>query len=305
MKGTDAQFKALAAIAAAPRPCPPWQEGDHLPWDDLQFSRRVLEVHLDPTTHMASRGPDVIDRHVEWLEEQLESVPATDGPRHVLEVGCGPGLYCHELARRGLKATGFDFAPAALAWARQTAANEGLDCQFMEADLTRLPDDFAAEVGPVDAVTFWFGDFHGFPDAAVAEFLPRLASCLKPGGLFVLEHQPLEDYEHSDSTNWTSRDRSVFSSAPHLWLEEFFWHEAESTEVHVHWIIDQDSGSLTRYVQCHRAWDEEELVDLLADVGLVEPVYHPPITGIDEQFEFPVLVTRKESMNRHRSGDHA
>lgn len=294
MTSPDLHSKALAAIATAKRPCPPWQDGDRLPWDDADFSRRVLDVHLDPSTHMASRGGGVIPLHTDWLEEQMTAIPATDEPRHVLEVGCGPGLYCHELARRGLRATGFDFAPAGLEWARKTAKQEGLDCRFLQEDLTNLPDEFATTVGSVDAITFWFGDFHGFPDAAVRDFLPRLVACLKPGGLFILEHQPLEDYEHSDSTSWTTRNQSVFADTPHLWLEEYFWHEAQSTEVHVHWIIDRDSGSLNRYVQCHRAWAEAELVDLLASVGLKGPVYHPPITGIDEQFEFPVLVTRKE-----------
>lgn len=305
MSNQDSHRKALATIAAARRPCPAWQPGDRLPWDDPDFSRRVLEVHLDPTTHMASRTSEVIDRHVDWLMDQLAALPATERPRRVLEVGCGPGLYCHELARRGVETVGFDFAPAALDWARQKATSEGLDCRFLHEDLTNLPSSFAATVGPVDAVTFWFGDFHGFPDEEVRTFLPRLVECLVPGGLFVLEHQPLEDYERSDSSSWSMRDSSVFSDRPHLWFEEYFWHEGQSTEVHVHWIIEPDSGSLDRYVQCHRAWAEDELTNLLAEQGLGGPVHHPPITGIDEQFEFPVLVTRKETMSQHTPGDHA
>jgi len=31
----------------------------------------------------------------------------------------------------------------------------------------------------------------------------------------------------------------------------------------------------------------------LAGAGLVDPVFHSPVTGIDEQFEFPIMVTRK------------
>jgi hypothetical protein len=78
-----------------------------------------------------------------------------------------------------------------VAHARKEAARQGLDCRFFEMDLTRLPEDFAGQVGPVDAITFWFGEFHSFGPELVDGFLPRLAEVLRPGGVFVLEYQPL------------------------------------------------------------------------------------------------------------------
>lgn len=284
---------AFDFIAAATRPTPPWPAGEGIPWGDTEFSRRALDLHLDPSTHMASRAPDVIAGHTEWLIEQLGLLPPVDRPRRVLEVGCGPGLYCHELARRGIESVGFDIAPAPLEWAEATSTAQGLTCRFLNADLNALPDDFSRVVGAVDAVTFWFGDFHGFPPAIARDFVPRLAACLAPHGIFVLEIQTLDQFEPSDTTNWTAVDGTVFNPNPHLWLEEWFWHEAEKVEVHVHWIIERDSGKLSRYVQCHQGWSEEDLVSLFAESGLTGAVLHPPITGIDEQFEFPVLVTRK------------
>ena len=291
---SDAFRTAYDAMAAAPRPTPPWPEGEGIPWSDPEFSRRALDLHLDPSTHMASRAPDVIARHTDWLIEQLDMLPPVDRPRRVLEVGCGPGLYCHELARRGIESVGFDIAPASLDWARATAGAQGHDCRFLHADLNALPGRFADQVGPVDAVTFWFGDFHGFEPATVRDFLPKLAACLAPHGIFVLEIQTLDDFEPSDTSAWHAVDGTVFCPTPHLWLEEWFWHEAEKVEVHVHWIIERDSGKLSRFVQCHQGWSEENLVSLFAESGLTGAVLHPPITGIDEQFEFPVLVTRKE-----------
>jgi SAM-dependent methyltransferase len=288
---------ALDAIAASPRPLPPWPEGHGIPWGDPEFSERALQLHLDPSTHMASRAPDVIARHGDWLVEQLDLLPPVGRPRRVLEVGCGPGLYCFDLARRGVECVGFDIAPAPLRHAREVDEREGHGCRFLTADLNALPDDFAQRIGPVDAVTFWFGDLHGFPPAVVRDFLPKLAACVGPHGLMVLEIQPLDEFEPSDATAWNSSGGSVFCPGPHLWLQEWFWHEAANVEVHVHWIIDRDSGSLTRYVQCHQGWPEEELVGLLAEAGLTGAVLHPPITGVDEQYEFPVLVTRKEPMN--------
>jgi SAM-dependent methyltransferase len=287
----DAHHKALARIQAAERPVRAWVTGSQLPWNEPWFSRRMLDVHLDPSTHMASRSVDVISRHLDWLESQLVSV--SRGRGHILDVGCGPGLYCHELARRGHMATGFDFAPASMNWARSTAEAEKLDCRFLEADLTQLPNDFANQVGPVDAITFWFGEFHSFPPTIAAEILHKLAACLKPGGQFVLEFQPWDLFVPEESSEWSAHESSVFCDKPHLWLQEFHWDENARAEVHVHWILETESGDLNRYVQCNQGWPEDELVALLAEAGLVDPAFYPPVTGVDERFEFPLVVTKK------------
>jgi SAM-dependent methyltransferase len=291
MPSPDAHLRAISRIQAADRPVRAWAHGSQLPWNDPEFSRRMLDVHLDPSTHMASRSTDVIARHLDWLAAQLPPEVLEDG--HILDVGCGPGLYCHELARRGLRTTGFDFAPAALNWARSVAQAEKLACRFLDADLTRLPHDIAQQAEPADAITFWFGEFHSFPPQIAGEFLPLLADCLKPGGLFVLEYQPWEIFVKEDSSEWSAVEKSVFCDQPHLWLQEFYWDQSARAEVHVHWILESASGNLERYIQCHQAWPEDELVALLASVGLEDPLFHPPITGIDERFEFPLLVTRK------------
>ena len=287
---------ALNRILAAEHP-PRLRDTDRqLPWQDPEFSRRMLDVHLDPTTHMASRAPDVIKQHVAWLREQLEvsaEIKPPAGGFRLLDVGCGPGLYCHEQARLGMPSTGFDFAPAPLAWAAKTAADQKLDCNFLTADLTKLPDDFASRVGSQEAITFWFGEFHSFGADQVADFLPRLAECLVPGGLFVLEYQPWELFVQEDYNDWSGHDKSVFCDEPHLWLQEFGWDPDARAELHVHWILAEESGTLKRYVQCHQAWTDEQLVAMLAAAGLESCVFHPPITGVSEEFEFPVVVSRR------------
>ena len=250
----------------------------------------MLKVHLDPETNLASRRPDIIQAHIDWLTAQ----PGLEKPNAaILDIGCGPGLYCHELTRRGYQTIGFDFAPAALDWAQKTAATENLACRFFHADLTDLPADFAAKTGPVDAITFWFVEFNSSARGTIAAFLPRLVECLKPGGLFILEYQPWDLFVQDDSTQWQMVENSVFADTPHLWLEEFGWDAENAVETHVHWILDQKSGNLQRYVQRHHAFTDTELMSLLFEAGLVEPIVHPPITGQAEEFEFPVVVTRR------------
>src|SRR5246500_5094593 len=51
-----------------------------------------------------------------------------------LDAGCGTGFLSLELAARGHRVTGVDFAPAMLAEARRKAAERGIEIRFEEAD---------------------------------------------------------------------------------------------------------------------------------------------------------------------------
>src|SRR6185369_17717709 len=57
----------------------------------------------------------------------------------VLDAGCGTGFLSLELASRGHRVTGVDFAPAMLAGARRKAAAQGLSIRFEEGDAENLP----------------------------------------------------------------------------------------------------------------------------------------------------------------------
>lgn len=284
---------SLRRLDRAPRPPRPWRDGAKIPWDDPGFSRRLMPVHLDQETHMASRSFEVIGRHVDWLLEALAAGTGGSGPFRVLDLGCGPGFYCHELARRGHRADGVDFGPAAVRHARDTAAARGLACRFWEEDLTDPDAAWRREAGPVDAVTFWFGEMNAFQPPQVRELLAAAAAQLRPGGLLVLEYQPEDIFLQEDAQEWRTCERSVFRDGLHLWLQEYHWDAASRSEITVHWILDAASGAMDRYVQCHRAWTDEEIVDLLAGCGLELPVLHPPITGCDPRLEFPVAVASR------------
>ncbi len=271
----------------------PWRDGNKIPWHDADFSERMLGIHLDQGSHMASRTLEVVGLHVAWLCDRLQAaLGKTEGLR-ILDVGCGPGLYCHELARRGHTAIGFDFAPAPLRHAREVAERDGLDCTFHHADLTQLNDETLAQFGQVDAITFWFGEFNSFRRDVAAQFLKRLARVLEPGGLFVLEVQPYDGFVRENATDWHLHAASPLCDGPHFWLQRHNWDETSQAEITVYWIIDARTGEAERFAQCHQAWKDENLVAALGDAGLDGAVFEPPITGCDERFEFPVVTVRK------------
>src|SRR5262252_10307285 len=64
----------------------------------------------------------------------LDLVAGGRGTLDALDVGCGTGFLSLELAARGHRVTGIDFAPQMLAEARQKAAEQGAAISFEEAD---------------------------------------------------------------------------------------------------------------------------------------------------------------------------
>ena len=75
--------------------------------------------------------------------------------RSVLDIGCGPGHYCIELARRGAsRVLGIDFAEGMLEIARSGAARAGLEktCEFRQADFFK--DEFQEKFDYVIAMGF-------------------------------------------------------------------------------------------------------------------------------------------------------
>ncbi len=105
------------------------------------------------------------------------------GALDALDAGCGTGFLSFELASRGHRVTGIDFAPAMLAEARRKAAERGVSIRFEEGDAEQLP--FAS--GSFDLVVsrhvLWTLPH---PEAAIDEWI----RVLRPGGrLAVIDGQ--------------------------------------------------------------------------------------------------------------------
>lgn len=98
----------------------------------------------------------------------LDLVLAGRGPLEVIDLGCGTGFLALELAQRGHRVTGVDFAPAMIAAARRKAAERGLAVRFEEADAEALAFAPAAFDLAVSRHLLWTLPH---PEAAIAEWV--------------------------------------------------------------------------------------------------------------------------------------
>jgi ubiquinone/menaquinone biosynthesis C-methylase UbiE len=105
------------------------------------------------------------------------------GALDALDAGCGTGFLSFELAGRGHRVTGIDFAPAMLAEARRKAVERGVSIRFEEGDAEQLPFGSDSFDLVVSRHVLWTLPH---PEAAIDEWI----RVLRPGGrLAVIDGQ--------------------------------------------------------------------------------------------------------------------
>lgn len=155
----------------------PWAEGEKIPWDDPEFSQRMLREHLSQKHDAASRRKNIIQKHVAWIHGHILG----GLPSRILDLGCGPGLYTAPLAGLGHTSHGIDFSPASIDYAVQNAP---AGCTYTLGDIR------TTEFGSgYDLVMSIFGEFNVFRPKDAQLILQKSNAALNTGGRLLLEVQ--------------------------------------------------------------------------------------------------------------------
>ncbi|MDF2630630.1 MAG: methylase involved in ubiquinone/menaquinone biosynthesis [Symbiobacteriaceae bacterium] len=261
----------------------PWSEGDNIPWNDPDFSRRMLKEHLSQSHDAASRRFPIIDGQVGWIHTDLLGAR----PSRILDLGCGPGLYANRLARHGHTCLGIDFSPASIAYAREHAAPSAT---FIEGDLrtTAFGDGY-------DLVMLLFGEFNVFRPADAREILRRAHAALAPGGHLLLEvstHASLMAIGGAAAT-WSTRLAGLWSDRPYLCLEESFWDETAQAATTRYYVVDGQSGTAERYASSYQAYTDDGYRTLLAQAGFTRVELLAAVGGAPHQEGFLALTAER------------
>ena len=115
------------------------------------------------------------------IPEELKALARQAAPRTALELGCGVGRFSRYLAEQGVRATGVDFSPVAIAKARELAVQGGVQPEFLVGDVTHLE----ALRGPFD-VSFDVGCFHCLDARGQRAYVSEVSRLLKPGGTHLI-----------------------------------------------------------------------------------------------------------------------
>ncbi len=102
-------------------------------------------------------------------------------PCDAVDVGCGAGNYAVWLATLGFRMTGMDISPAALELAGQLAREKGVQCEFLEEDMTGNVEKYD---GAFDFGYDWEVLHHVFP-AKRGAFVRNVHRVLRPGASYL------------------------------------------------------------------------------------------------------------------------
>jgi len=262
----------------------PWAEGEKIPWNDPGFSQRMLAEHLSQAHDMASRRFAVIDRQVAWIHGALLG----SRPARILDLGCGPGLYTSRLARLGHECIGIDFSPASIAYAREQARTEGLDCSYVQQDIR------TAEYGTgYGLVMLLFGEFNVFRPAEAQAIVRKAYQALDEGGLLLLEVHTFATVRDlgEQPRSWYSAPSGLFSERPHLVLTESFWDAQRAVATERYFVLDAATGDVARHAASVQAYTDEQYRSLLADTGLAAVIFYPSLIGSPDETQGEFMVT--------------
>ena len=267
----------------------PWTTGGNLPWDDPDFSRRMLREHLDQSHGAASRQAAERAVQLNWFWDKLHLVPE----QRLLDVTCGPGLYAVELARRGVQITGVDFGPASIDYATSLAAEQNVanHCQFILQDVRQM--DFAG--ADFDSALLLYGQLAVLTREEAQSLLTSIAQLLKPGGRLIVELLNQDRVDKADSTWWFTDDTGLWGDAPFLHLGERVWHADAQISVERFHILHLETGQLDEVHLCDQTYAVAEMVTMMKRAGFASVDVYPAWDGLAlyDAEEWVVYVAKK------------
>ncbi len=254
----------------------PWEEGDKIPWNEPEFSARMLREHLSQEHDKASRRIATIERQVSWIHNHILKGVSS----RILDLGCGPGLYTSQLAQLGHTCFGIDFSPASINHAKNTAVEKGLDCNYALADIRSA--DYGEDFNLIMLI---FGEFNVFRLEDTRKILTKARTALHPDGILLLEPHTFEAVKDKGEagTLWNSRSSGLFSNTPHILLTEAIWNSEKAVAITRHYVIDTLNGEVTRHVENMRAYTNDDYYKLLKNCGYTEISFHPSLTGLPSE----------------------
>jgi SAM-dependent methyltransferase len=251
-----------------------WADGGNLPWNEPEFSARMLREHLDESHGAASRTARERALQIDWLWAKLGLASGMN----VLDITCGPGLYAVELARRGCTVTGIDFSPASIAYARALAERE----QVADRSAWIEQDVRAAEFGrgAYDAALFLYGQLGVFRQAEAQALLVKCAQALKPGGRLAVELLDQERIDKKENTWWYTDDRGLWGDAPYLHLGERFWDAEAQLSIERFTILHLKTGKLDEVILCDQSYAIPTMTAMLEQAGFAAVDSYPAWAGV-------------------------
>jgi len=204
-------------------------------------------------------------------EAEVAELPKLTGSpfRRVLDLCCGPGRHSIPLARQGAHVTAVDRSPFLLQKARERAASEELNIEWVQADMRSFvrQDSFELVINLFTSFGY-FGDVE--EDLAV---LKNIFHSLTPGGFFVIDVMGKEILARGFAPTGVEKlpDGSMAVQIREI-IDDWY-------QIRTHWVIVQGQ-KVTEVRFDNTLYSGRELADLLKKAGFERVKLFGSLQGI-------------------------
>ncbi len=225
-------------FAAARRP-ELYVPGEEL-WNDAHIAKGMLQAHLAPDTDAASYRPERIRTICGHLPGALGLKPGDC----VADLGCGPGLYCAQLAALGYFTAGIDRSESSIHYAREHASDrEGYR-------LASYLEPFGEAC--YDAAMMISQDYGVLSPENRQVLLANIRRALKPGGCFAFDVPTMAAYRRrldESSAKWYASESGFWRPGRHFVLQDTLFYQEQCALCDLYVVLDEGGTKVYRVWQ--------------------------------------------------------
>ena len=205
----------------------PYEPGEEL-WNDPHISKMMLEAHLSPDTDAASYRPEKMKAICTYftLRTSLEFGST------VVDLGCGPGLYCSRLARQGLRLTGIDRSENSIRYAKE----HDKESNYV---LANYLDPFGTN--QFDAALMISQDYGVLSPENRKTLLGNIRNALRENGYFAFDVSSMAAFRESKNDaalKWYASDSGFWRPQQHFVLEKTIFYPDIYAQCHFVTVFD-------------------------------------------------------------------
>jgi len=260
-------------------------------WNDPYISQKMLELHLDDNSDLASRKKSFIASSVDWMVNHFDITPGS----LICDFGCGPGLYTTLFAEHGAHVTGIDFSENSIRYARKVAEEKSLSVNYVFQDYLEYRSD-----EKYDLITMIYCDFCALSPSQRQILLTKFHDLLKNDGAIVLDVHSLKHYDSVQEKSIYSHSSKDFipnfwSDKPYYVFTNTFKYEEEHLCLDKYVIIEEGrKHEIVNWLQCYSL---ESLKKEFQENGLDIIEHYSDVSGTPHNPDSTIMcvVARKTS----------
>jgi SAM-dependent methyltransferase len=221
-------------------------------WNDPYISKQMLNAHLNPDIDAASRKMSTIERSAIWIEDNIKN------KSKILDLGCGPGLYAVELAKKGHSVVGVDLSAHSINYAKKQNKQNNYNIKYINKNYLDL--DYENEF---DVVLLIYKDFSALGEIERDKLLNIVYKALKNEGQFIFDvTQYSNQRKRSLGKTWSVNKGGFWTEKDNLVLEERIFCNKINTLTTKYIVLTDDN--IKSYVVLDKEYKTEEIKKLLS-----------------------------------------